>query len=89
MLIFVGVIGGLIAFGMVGIFVGPVVLAVTYELLVVWVEDGRRIAGRRGCRGWARADSGCATWGISSARLTSVRRFEAIAGRDVAGSRRV
>jgi len=40
MLIFVGVIGGLIAFGMVGIFVGPVVLAVTYELLVVWVKTG-------------------------------------------------
>jgi predicted PurR-regulated permease PerM len=37
-LIFVGVIGGLIAFGMVGIFVGPVVLAVTYELLVSWVR---------------------------------------------------
>ena len=30
LLIFAGVIGGLIAFGMVGIFVGPVVLAVTY-----------------------------------------------------------
>lgn len=38
MLIFVGVIGGLIAFGMVGIFVGPVVLAVTYELLAAWVK---------------------------------------------------
>jgi len=39
MLIFVGVIGGLIAFGMVGIFVGPVVLAVTYELLLAWVRQ--------------------------------------------------
>jgi len=38
-LIFVGVIGGLIAFGMVGIFVGPVVLAVTYELLAAWVNQ--------------------------------------------------
>lgn len=39
MLIFVGVIGGLIAFGMVGIFVGPVVLAVTYELFAAWVKQ--------------------------------------------------
>lgn len=35
-LIMIGVIGGLIAFGMVGIFIGPTVLAVTYELLVNW-----------------------------------------------------
>lgn len=33
-LIFAGVIGGLLAFGLVGIFVGPVVLAVSYTLLV-------------------------------------------------------
>lgn len=39
-LIFVGVIGGLIAFGVIGIFVGPVVLAVTYELLASWVSHG-------------------------------------------------
>jgi len=32
------VIGGLIAFGIIGIFIGPVVLAVTYRLLVAWVE---------------------------------------------------
>ena len=37
-LIFTGVIGGLIAFGIIGIFIGPVVLAVTYRLLVAWVE---------------------------------------------------
>jgi hypothetical protein len=33
LLIFAGVIGGLLAFGLVGIFVGPVVLAVGYMLL--------------------------------------------------------
>jgi predicted PurR-regulated permease PerM len=38
-LVFVGVIGGLIAFGLIGIFVGPVVLAVTYELLEAWVSQ--------------------------------------------------
>lgn len=37
LLILVGVIGGLIAFGMVGIFVGPAVLAVSYRLLAKWV----------------------------------------------------
>lgn len=37
LLIFAGVIGGLIAFGVIGLFIGPVVLAVTYTLLKVWV----------------------------------------------------
>jgi predicted PurR-regulated permease PerM len=37
MLIFAGVIGGLIAFGVVGVFIGPVVLAVAYTLLDSWV----------------------------------------------------
>jgi predicted PurR-regulated permease PerM len=41
LLIFAGVIGGLISFGLVGIFVGPVVLAVTYTLIDAWVRrDG-------------------------------------------------
>lgn len=41
LLIFAGVIGGLLAFGLVGIFVGPVVLAVAYTLLVAWVDDAK------------------------------------------------
>jgi predicted PurR-regulated permease PerM len=40
LLIFSGVIGGLLAFGLVGIFVGPVVLAVAYTLLEAWMADG-------------------------------------------------
>ena len=40
LLIFAGVIGGLIAFGLIGLFVGPVVLAVTYRLLLAWVDEG-------------------------------------------------
>jgi predicted PurR-regulated permease PerM len=39
LLIFAGVIGGLIAFGLIGIFVGPVLLAVTYTLLTSWVAE--------------------------------------------------
>jgi predicted PurR-regulated permease PerM len=38
LLIFIGVIGGLIAFGLIGIFVGPIVLAVTHTLLSAWLE---------------------------------------------------
>lgn len=37
LLIFAGVIGGLVAFGVIGIFVGPVLLAVAYTLLDNWV----------------------------------------------------
>lgn len=39
LLIFAGVIGGLIAFGLAGIFIGPVVLAVSYMLLEAWVVE--------------------------------------------------
>ncbi|MDT3776799.1 AI-2E family transporter YdiK [Nitrospira sp. MA-1] len=37
LLILTGVIGGLIAFGLVGIFIGPMLLAVSYRLLQAWV----------------------------------------------------
>jgi predicted PurR-regulated permease PerM len=39
LLIFAGVIGGLLSFGAIGIFVGPVMLAVAYRLLEAWVGD--------------------------------------------------
>ena len=39
LLILAGVIGGLFAFGLVGIFVGPVVLAVAYTLLGEWISE--------------------------------------------------
>ena len=38
-LIFAGVIGGLLSFGLVGLFLGPVILAVTYTLLLSWVNE--------------------------------------------------
>jgi len=40
LLIFGGVIGGLIAFGVIGLFVGPVLLAVTQTLAAAWVRSG-------------------------------------------------
>jgi predicted PurR-regulated permease PerM len=41
LLIFAGVIGGMLAFGLVGIFVGPVLLAVAYTLIDAWVKEER------------------------------------------------
>jgi len=38
LLILAGVIGGLLAFGVVGIFIGPIVLAVSWTLCAAWVR---------------------------------------------------
>ncbi|MGL5759708.1 AI-2E family transporter YdiK [Plesiomonas sp.] len=43
MLILTGVIGGLLAFGIIGLFIGPVVLAVAYTLLVAWIKEGEQL----------------------------------------------
>jgi predicted PurR-regulated permease PerM len=42
LLIFAGVIGGLMAFGIIGIFIGPVVLAVSHTLLKAWISGGEQ-----------------------------------------------
>jgi predicted PurR-regulated permease PerM len=39
LLVFAGVVGGLLAFGLIGIFVGPVVLAVADKLLMAWIDS--------------------------------------------------
>jgi len=41
LLIFVGVIGGQLSFGLLGVFVGSVVFAVTFPLLQSWVNEAR------------------------------------------------
>ncbi|EXI67777.1 MAG: putative inner membrane protein [Candidatus Accumulibacter adjunctus] len=46
LLILAGVIGGMLAFGLVGLFVGPVVLAVAYTLLEAWINEVPREVGR-------------------------------------------
>lgn len=43
-LVFLGVIGGIVAFGFLGVFLGPVLLAVGYTLLLAW-NRGERIEG--------------------------------------------
>jgi predicted PurR-regulated permease PerM len=45
LLIFTGVIGGLIGFGIIGLFVGPPVLAVAYTLAKAWLGGGERDGG--------------------------------------------
>jgi predicted PurR-regulated permease PerM len=37
LVIFAGVIGGTLSYGLIGLFLGPIVLAVFYELLLFWV----------------------------------------------------
>jgi len=39
LLILAGVIGGLVAFGLIGVFVGPMVLAVGYTLMRAWLAE--------------------------------------------------
>ncbi|MFI5317769.1 MAG: AI-2E family transporter YdiK [Myxococcota bacterium] len=39
LLIFAGVIGGLVSFGVVGLFIGPAVLAVAYMLVLDWMAE--------------------------------------------------
>jgi predicted PurR-regulated permease PerM len=41
LLIFAGVVGGLLAFGLIGIFVGPVILAVADALINAWIDRDR------------------------------------------------
>jgi predicted PurR-regulated permease PerM len=40
LVILLGAIGGMIAYGIIGLFVGAVVLAVAYQLFVAWVMEG-------------------------------------------------
>ena len=39
LVIFVGVLGGTLAHGILGLFVGPIILAVAWELLMAWTRD--------------------------------------------------
>jgi predicted PurR-regulated permease PerM len=41
LVIFIGVLGGVIAHGIVGLFVGPIILAVAWELMMAWIREER------------------------------------------------
>ncbi|WP_108261944.1 AI-2E family transporter [Mangrovicoccus ximenensis] len=44
LVILVGVLGGMFAYGLIGLFIGPVILAVFYELVTAWVEAAEKEA---------------------------------------------
>jgi predicted PurR-regulated permease PerM len=41
LVILVGVIGGTLAHGMLGLFTGPIILSVAWELTVAWIRNDR------------------------------------------------
>jgi len=48
LLVFTGVIGGMLTFGIIGIFIGPVVLAVFWTLLQDWVKQPAKVPAGSG-----------------------------------------
>ena len=42
-IILIGVIGGLLAYGLIGVFLGPVIIALGYELFRAWVRDEQTV----------------------------------------------
>jgi len=48
LVIFIGVLGGMLAHGILGLFVGPIILAVTWELMMAWIREERTDAAATG-----------------------------------------
>ena len=44
LVIFIGLLGGTIAHGIVGLFIGPIILAVAWELAAAWIREGQASA---------------------------------------------
>jgi predicted PurR-regulated permease PerM len=42
-IILIGVIGGLLAYGLLGVFLGPVIIALGYELYRAWVRGDQTV----------------------------------------------
>jgi len=47
--IFIGVIGGILSIGLIGIFIGPVVMAAGYSIITSWLNKKDRTKSDRGC----------------------------------------
>ena len=45
LVILLGVLGGMLAHGLIGLFIGPIVLAVSWELLTAWIGERQAPAG--------------------------------------------
>jgi predicted PurR-regulated permease PerM len=46
--IFVGVIGGTLAHGIVGLFIGPIILSVAWEMAMAWIRTEDRAGASEG-----------------------------------------
>jgi predicted PurR-regulated permease PerM len=46
LVIFIGVLGGTLAHGIVGLFVGPIVLSVAWQLMMAWVSGEGTVSDR-------------------------------------------
>ena len=57
-LILFGVLGGALAFGFIGVFLGPTLLAVSYRLVEEWIATSRATAAATGQNADARTDVG-------------------------------
>jgi len=44
LVIFIVVLGGMLAHGIVGLFVGPIILAVAWELMMAWIREDKASA---------------------------------------------
>jgi len=42
-IIFMGAIGGLLSYGVIGLFIGAVILALGYELFLLWLNTETRV----------------------------------------------
>jgi predicted PurR-regulated permease PerM len=42
LVVLIGLIGGILVYGLIGLFVGPIILAIAWELLSLWTRQGRR-----------------------------------------------
>ena len=47
-LVFLGVVGGVLAFGFLGVFLGPTLLAIGYVLVEEWSAGAQRVAAPAG-----------------------------------------
>ena len=54
LVILVGVIGGTLAYGITGLFLGPIVLAVIWELLIAWIKGNEAATGEQTSTGQPR-----------------------------------
>jgi predicted PurR-regulated permease PerM len=50
LVIFIGVLGGMLAHGILGLFVGPIILAVTWELTMAWIREERADSAATGAK---------------------------------------